>query len=82
MRHRIPFQPGKLLIRVEIYTSPEEAQIASSVMPDRFGNLCAAIRVMTTTGRAVQVGDAYDIGAKPDAIYCKFTFNGPRLSDS
>ncbi len=57
LRHRVPFQLGELLIQVETYTPPEDAQIATAASRNRIGLLCAAMRFITTTGRVVQVGE-------------------------
>ncbi len=82
-RHRLPFVPGELFIQIEAYTSPEDAQIATSATQNRFGLVCTAKRFVETTGRDVQVGDTSDMQeAQQDALYSKFTCEGPQGRDS
>ncbi len=82
MRHRIPFAHGERLTHIEVYTLAEDLKIATHATAGRFVILCTAMRCITTTGRAVQVGDAYDIGAMPGALYAKFARKGPTMINS
>ncbi len=72
---------GELLNQIEVFTSAEDVQIATTPTSGRFGILCAALRFITTTGRVVQTGDANEMGALPDALYSRLACKGP-LSDS
>ncbi len=71
LRLRILFMQGELLKQIEVFTSAEDMQIAHIAISGRFGVLCTTMRCVITTRRAVQTGDAYDMGAMPDALDSK-----------
>ncbi len=68
---------------IEIYTSPDDVQIAASTTKDRLGILCTAMRMVTSTGRVAQIVDSYAMMTpQQDSLYSKFACDGPQHKDS